>query len=294
MSDVTPIQLRQVRDLGQNISDTFTFLKQNWQGIYKPVLLVGAPPLVICGLLIGLLMNNVKDLAASGVFDTGSAFTALGSFIVPAILAYLMMLAVYLLCFSMVNEYVRAYMLGEHHTLTTGALVKRGLGQLGSYFGLGFLSMLIIIGSMLLLIIPGIYCAVALSIAPACHAVERSGASGSISRAFTLIKDKWWETFGILIVMGLIEYVIQQVLTLPINSILGIGEFTGMTGGPDDEAAGITALTIWFPVLMIVSLGTGLITYPISSVANAMRYFSLVEQKENVGLRDQVRTFDSL
>jgi hypothetical protein len=52
MQNENTVQLRRVRDLGQNISDTFTFLKENWKPLYSAIGVVGLPPLVILNLLL--------------------------------------------------------------------------------------------------------------------------------------------------------------------------------------------------------------------------------------------------
>lgn len=289
MQNEPTVRLRQVRDFGQNISDTFTFLKQNWKPLYTAIGLVGLPPLVIITLLLQSGMSTLGTTSMSEQF-AGSMVSMFGYMI----LAYLLILFIYLLCFAMVNEYIRAYTTGEHIGITTGGLLQRGFSQMGSYFGLGFLSGLMIVVGMLFCLFPGIYLMVVLMIAPSCHAIERAGATGSISRAFTLMKDEWWETFGLVIIVGLIQWVIQQALSLPITLMMGIGLFAGMGPNGGDPEAILTWYRTVFPIIMILGLGVGMITYPIGAISAAMRYFTLVEKKEAVGLGEEVKRFDQL
>ncbi len=51
MQNAEPVQLRQVRDFGQLISTTFTFLKQNWKPLVRAMALVCLPAAVIGGFL---------------------------------------------------------------------------------------------------------------------------------------------------------------------------------------------------------------------------------------------------
>jgi hypothetical protein len=289
MQNENTVQLRRVRDLGQNISDTFTFLKENWKPLYSAIGVVGLPPLVILTLLLKYGMDRFDPAA----IEAGD-LNFVGGITLLAVLAYLVMIFVYLMCFSMVNEYIRAYAQGEHVGITTKDLLSRGFSELGSYFGLAFLSGLMIIVGMFLCFLPGIYLAIVLMIAPCCHAMERAGASGSISRAFALMKDNWWETFALVIIMVIIQWVIQQVLTMPVTTMLGISPFLGFSPDPSDPQALLRMMRTTLPLIMVLSLGAGMITYPIGSVSAAMRYFTLVEMKEAVGLGEDVKRFDQL
>ena len=283
------VQLRRVRDFGQTISDTFTFLKENWKPLYSAIGVVGLPPLIIVSLLMKFGMGSIEMDSGSDSVPTG-----LPTFFLSIFVSYIAILFVYLLCYSMVNEYMRACTLNEQTGITTRELLSRGFSQLGSYFGLGFLSILMIMGGMILCFLPGIYLAIVLMIGPSCHAMERAGATGAISRSFKLMKDEWWETFGLAIIVGLIQWVIQQALSLPLLLLMGIGMFAGMgPNGNDPEAAMIWFRTV-FPIIMILGLGIGMITYPIGAIAASMRYFTLVEKKEAVGLGDDVKRFDQL
>ncbi|MBK9759156.1 MAG: hypothetical protein IPO90_04065 [Flavobacteriales bacterium] len=284
------VQLRRVRDFGQTISDTFTFLKENWKPLYSAIGVVGLPPLIIVSLLMKFGMGSL-DLSAN---SDGGMPEGLPSFFFSVFVAYIAILFVYLLCYAMVNEYMRACTLNEQIGITTRELLSRGFSQLGSYFGLGFLSILMIMGGTILCFLPGIYLAIVLMIGPSCHAMERAGATGSISRSFKLMKDEWWETFGLVIIIGLIQWVIQQALSLPIMLLMGISMFAGMgPNGNDPEATMVWFRTV-FPIVMILGLGIGMITYPIGAIAASMRYFTLVEKKEAVGLGDEVKRFDQL
>ncbi len=290
MYNAQPLQLRQVRDLGQNISDTFIFLRQNWKPIYAAIGVVCLPPLIILGLLLRFGMGNFFE----GIQNGGPSGGSIAAFFGVLLLLYLVMILMYLLCYAMVNEYIGAYVRNEHMGMTVSRLLKLGFAQFGSYFGLGFLSGLMIFFGMLFCFIPGIYLWVNVVLAPACHAVERAGATGSISRSFQLTRNNWWESFGIGILILLIQWVIQQVIQLPLSLLFGVSMFAGFTPMQNDPEAAMNFMSTVFPFLLIMGIAGGMVTYPISSVAAAIRYFSLVEKREQTGLGEQVKRFDQL
>ena len=284
------LQLRQVRDLGQNIADTFVFLKYNWKPIYASIGLVGLPPLIIIGLALKFGIGSMFEGLQSGRPDGG----AIAGFFGVMLLLYVMMIVFFILCYAMVNEYVGAYVRNEHVGMTVGALLKRGLSSFWSYFGIGLLSGLMIIAGTVFCIIPGLYLWTNVVLAPAAFAVERRGATEAISRSFQLTKNNWWESFGIGVLIVLIQYVIQQIVQLPLSLLLGVGIFAGFAPAAGDPEAAAHMMTTMFPLLMIIGIAGGMVTYPISSVAAALRYFTLVEKREQVGLGEQVNTFEQL
>lgn len=290
MYNAQPLQLRQVRDLGQNIADTFTFLRQNWKPIYSAISVVCLPPLIILGLVLKFGMAGFFQ----GLQGGGPAPGAIAGFFGVMLLLYIAIILMYLLCYAMVNEYIGAYVRNEHIGMTVRELMRRGFAQFWSYFGIGFLSGLMIFGGLILCILPGIYLWTNVVLAPASHAVERSGTSGAISRSFRLTKDNWWESFGIGVLIILIQWVIQQVVQLPLSLLFGIGVFAGFTPMGQDPEAAMGYMSTVFPFILIIGIAGGMITYPISSVAAAIRYFSLVEKREQTGLGEQVQKFEQL
>lgn len=290
MYNAQPLQLRQVRDLGQNISDTFLFLRQNWKPIYAAIGVVCVPPLIILGLLMKYGMGDFF----SGIRDGGPSAGSFAGFFGIIILLYVAMLLMYLICFAMVNEYMGAYVRGEHAGMTVRELLRRSFSQFWSYFGIGLLSGLMLIPGFMLCFIPGIYLWANIVLAPASHAVERSGATGAISRSFQLTKNNWWESFAIGILIILIQGLIGQIIQMPLSMLFGLGVFAGFTPAGNDPEQAIQFMSNVFPLLMIIGIISGMITYPISSVAAAMRYFTLVEKREQTGLGEQVKQFDKL
>ena len=80
--------------------------------------------------------------------------------------------------------------------------------------GLGLLTVLIVIGGLLLLIVPGIYWAVRLSFTQERFVADGLGVRASIRASFADTKGRWWNVFGLfwmsvlLVIAGLLALVV--------------------------------------------------------------------------------------
>lgn len=293
MQPDTPVRLREVRDFGQIITTTFQFLKQNRGPLFKAIATVCLPLGMIAGFLMGKSVGDLQGmiLSMAGRNDPEAMLGGLMGGMLPMALGYILLIAAFVLLVAVINEYLRSYHLGEHHAISNGDLWKRTFGQVGSYLGTGFLSMVLITLGFLLCILPGFYPLTIFSLVFICHAIERTGVTGSMARSNNLVKDRFWETLGLVVVIGIINAVIGYALMLPITIIgfaVGLNSFTNlMQDGGYPEWYGT-----FMAVQMSFQMAISMLTYPIVSVAMGLKYFSLVEEKEGAGLRERIQGFD--
>lgn len=294
MQPTAPVQLREVRDFGQIITTTFQFLKQNRGPLFRAIATVCLPIAIIAGFLMGKSIGDIQGLAFSmqRVNDPDAVLGNLLNGMLPMALGYILLILAFVSLTAIVNEYLRSYHLGEHQMISNGDLWKRTFGQLGVYFGTGFLSMVLIVLGFLLCFLPGFYPLTIFALVFVCHAIERTGVTGSMARSNNLVKDRFWETLGLVIVIGIINSVIGYALMLPFTiagAVIGINTLTGMMDGGSGypEWYG-TFMAAQFSFQMAVSM----LTYPIVSVALGLKYFSLVEEKEGAGLRERIQGFE--
>ena len=90
--------------------------------------------------------------------------------------------------------------------------VKDNVGKT-IFFSIGYT--IITLLATVLLIIPGIYVSVALMIIYIVGLNEDKGFFDSMSRSFYLVKNKWWFTFGLLIVLSLIQGFLGLLFQVP-------------------------------------------------------------------------------
>lgn len=294
MQNAEPVQLRQVRDFGQIFNATFTFLRQNWKPLFRAIGAVGLPAGLVGGFLSGGAMAGLQQLQMEPGEDPGRVFSLLGSSMAGLVPGMIILFAAWMVVVSMVHEYIRAYHQGEHHLLGTGELVKRGLSQMGPYFGASFLSGLLVGLGFMLCILPAMYPAAVLSLALAAHAIERTGGSGALSRSNQLVSGDFWPTLGLVIVATLLKWMLDYIVVLPFT-IAGmvIGINTGLEAASGN---GPMALPEWMGIFNSVSTAVQwcvqMVTYPIVAVAMALKYFSRVEETEGHGLKERIAGFD--
>ncbi len=289
MSNVAPVQLRQTRDLGQVIADSFLFLRQNWKPLYK-ALAFGCLPFMLIGSFF--MMRFVTGTFTRTLQDP-TAQPDLGGMLGGMAFGYLFTGLAVLLFVSIIQEYMRAYLTQEHTLLSSGDLIKRALGQVPTYLGLAIVVGFIVVALFFVFVIPGIWMAISLCLVNAVHGIERAGVFGSISRSYSLVKGSWWNTFGVLFLLGLLVGAVAYAVMIPFYAIMGFGAMSGMQPGQDPNEA-VASVFGMMPIMMAVMSLVYFILYPLPIIGAALQYFSLVEQKEQRGLGDRIAEFDKL
>ena len=153
-----------------------------------------------------------------------------------------------------------------------------------NFFGLIGLFVVVSIASMvgfLFFIIPGVYVATKLSLAPAIYVIDQEDFGDSLSISWNVTRDYWWFTFGVSFVMSLIMNVVSNVVIVPFYIIIMVVTFG--SGEPDLELFS-TLFSILYALMMII-IGL-LYCFPITS--QALVYFHLDETKTGRSLSDRL------
>jgi hypothetical protein len=178
--------------------------------------------------------------------------------------------------------YIKSYI--ENNGVITREIVWTNSKQyLLKILGFGFVTTIIVFFASILFVIPGIYFAISLSLVFTIGVVEDETIGTSISRSMYLIKDYWWITFGGLLLIGLITYIIVIVFAIPnlimvfINTLLTVQNKT--TPG------------LLFNIIQIICsiiYAMGFLMYFIPIIYLAFHYHNLVERKEEPTLLDDI------
>jgi len=295
MQNTVPVQLRQVRDLGQIVSTTFTFIKQNWRPLFCAIAILCMPFAIAGGFIAGGGLVGFQQMGMQAEQDPFQALRLFQSSMLEVIPGYVLLLIGFILLISLVHEYLRAYQPGLHQTMTTGELIKGAISQMGPYLGASLLTWLLYIVGLLLIFFPFFYVWGVLSLALAAHAMERTGGAEALTRSYNLVKGDFWPTLGLLFVIGIIQYLLMYVVQLPVLIVtLSVGLNTGLQmiqneGSPTD-------LPNWYSLFM--SFATALqwcvmmLVYTVVATSMTLKYFSRVEEKEGLGLKEKIAGFE--
>ncbi len=307
------IIFEQERDFGDKINASFTFVSQNFKTIFLSVLYFAGPLSMIGGIANGIVQSNNLDFTTSGAVkprgtsageifansfgDSFSHFLTL-NYLIAIIFLILASVTVAITVYAIMLEYKE-----NPESLTIERVWERMktifLPVLGSY-GVTILIFLVIVvafvaiigaligglggisGGLLSAIIGLVgfivvfYFFVIFSLSPAIVAYEGVGALEALSRAKYLIKDKWWSTFGLIMIIGIINSFVAMIFGAP-ATIVTFMKVLKIGGG----ISGNMPLIVTTMISTIGQVVVSSLTY----VAISFQYFNLIEKREGNGLK---------
>ena len=287
------LDFRQERDFGQKISATFEFIGAHFGPLARVLLYLVVPAALLRSIATVFSMRLLKDAAVG--LDAGEGVWAMQrnlyaayagqpsawlGLVINTVFTTLLVLAVY--------GYVRCCLERSHAPTPAAvpglpppaispadvwAVVRRQF--VGTYFALWGVSVAVVLGTVLF-VVPGLYLGVVLSIFFAAKAMEDSGFMGTMRRSFKLMRGQWWPTFGLLLAVSLILYML--LLAVALAGMAGAGIFGGLLHLDLDNS----------PVLAVAAAAleslVQLLVSPILLLLMAFQYFNLVEMNDGVGL----------
>lgn len=307
--------LQQERDFGDKINASFSFVSQNFKTLFLSLLYFAGPLSLIGGIANGIVQNSNLAYASAGVSkprgtNAGEIFAnSFGeSFVHLFTINYLIAIIFLLLASVTVAITVYAFIIEYNEAKTTESITIEGvwktmqtiflpvLGSYGIIFLIMFLILLIfggIIGALvsagggffgsflavmigLLAFIPFFYFGIIYSLSPAIVAYECLNGLEALGRARFLIKDKWWSTFGLIMIITIINSFVSMIFGAPAMIVTFMKVLK--VGG---SIAGNLPLIITTVVSTVGQVVVSSLTY----VAISFQYFNLVEKREGNGLK---------
>lgn len=282
------IQFKKQRELGDILSDTFKFFRENFKPLFKIIFKTAGPIFILLALSLGFYTYWTADLTSPGMFR----FEGLEENLLYIGIAYLFlivsMFAYFGMLYSSILNYIKNY-IQNNGTIQEEAIIDATKKDFGALFGLNFLVAIMVFFGLMLCVIPGIYIMVPLSLSFSLVVFDRMSVSDSISESFTLIKDNWWITFATILVMLILIGVIGFVLNIPviIYSMVKV-----ITMSQEGSTADPSQLVDWvYITLNIISTIIQYLLYSLMAITTAFIYFDLKERKYFVGTYE---TIDSL
>ncbi|MEQ9468306.1 MAG: hypothetical protein RLN88_12910 [Ekhidna sp.] len=288
------IEFYKIRDFGAKMNATIEFLRENMGRLFLNLLFIGGPVALLMSIIFTNIFSSMGD--AVGIEDESQAlnfFAVLGG-------NYFMIMLISWLAGSMVicvsMTYVRLYNEGVAKETPVGDVLKLALKKYGGVLLLGILVAFIVFISFFVFILPGIFMLFVLPLAFATYMFEDISAPNALGRTFTLLKDKWWSTFGIGLVGYILAYVIQLVFSLPTMVVYFANIFTLIeeaSNNPSDPSAVFEMFSSgYMTAAFAISMVGGYLSYSIPLIAYSYQYANLVERSEGRGLMNEIEGFD--
>lgn len=283
------IEFKKQRELGDIITDTFKFLRQNFKPLFKAIFKITGPVFVILLFAIGYYSYLGMDILQNPFFGDNEDVDV-EMYLIAIFILFSSLLAFYVLLYGTVLNYIKSYI--RNSGMVDNTEVFQGVkNDFGSMLAIMIVSGIITIFGLLLCVLPGIYVWVPLSLAPAMLVFARTSIADSISYSFSLIQDNWWITFFTLFVLTLLVYLIGMIFQFPMMIYMFIKAFTISQQG---SAANPAELIDWVYVLfnVISSLFQYLLSV-ILIVASAFIYHHLDEKKNATGSYERISNLGS-
>jgi hypothetical protein len=280
------ITFKKQRELGEILTDLFTFLRQEWKPLFTLILKIAGPALlIVLFAFIYYMQSTMSNFGSPSLFTSNDV--SLVGFIIPLLLLMLAAIAYNSLLYGTVIHYIKSYINNDgnvvNEEITTG--VKNSFWSL---IGLNFLAAIMVVFGMFLCFFPGIYLAVVLSTVFCIFIFEERDITDSISHCFTLIKDNWWITFATLLVLGIIYYIIVIIFQVPQYIYFFIKAFAGTQEITADPAS----MFDWgYIALSAIGMIAQYLIATMMIIGTSFVYFNLNEKKNFTGT---IETIDSL
>ena len=273
------IQLFQQRDFGDKINATFQYVSQNFRSLGLALLYIVGPVALVAGIASGVMQSDMLKLMGESTGTQANnplaALEALRQFTSPTFwLATLFSLLANVAVVLTTYAHMKVYERTKTNAISVADVWAEVQPIVGRAIVISLLVSVITGVAMLFLIIPGIYVAVVLSLALAVTVFEGTDFGGTWDRCFKLIRDKWWSTFGLIIVMAIIVMIVGLVFAIP-TAIIAF--FIGAKMLPD-------ASTVWLVLGNVVALVGRTLLNAVVYTAIGFQYTNLVERQEGRGL----------
>jgi hypothetical protein len=261
------IEFRKIRDFGELINATFEFIRRNLKILFFSLLFIAGPGIILTGI-------------AGGFYQGSISFNKY--FLTTAIIYFLLMFITLQLIITVTYSCLNLYIERDSSDFSVNDVWDRTkedfLMILFTSIGAGFVTFF----AALLLIIPGIYFSIALTIIFMVRMREKLPYFDSVSRCRKLISGNWWFTFALLLILSVIEYFFSFIFAIPQYIAMFIGFLHNTSGKPDLDST----------ILIITSIisSVSYLFYCIPIIGITFHYFSLVEKKEAVGLLQKLET----
>lgn len=308
---------RRERDFGSKVSATFDFLGSQFKPFLKCLAYFALPGALLMGIGLGLFMGPASGFYAAlfrgaqrggvntmGGLDPLAMYRGWGG--VGLLLTVLGGFTAFILLSSTIYSYLRVRLnqpVGETvQPRQVWDWMRPRLGRMVLacllLFGLSAVVMLVFgtvfagiaalggvgwaILFVFLLYAAIIWISVSLSLYFPVLWLEDLGPMAALTRSFYLIRGKWWSTFGLLMVMVIIQSMMSYVFAIPMYGLLLMDALQLTKPSPAHD----TSLLMQAATLLYSGSAVLLLALPL--LAMGFQYFNLAERRDSIGARQQL------
>jgi len=315
MERLSPIEYHLTRDFSRKMNATFEFIRQNFKSLAKSILAIAGPPVLVASMMIGSFMGDFLNLSRSAAADPGNAEMFANYFMSVTFWIEMLLMTVFFVVGSVmtiatINNYIILYGEKKTNDITVAEVWERVRSSFWMYFGTMFFFFLMGIGVYIVLIIPVallaaispaliilgimllfcgvVYLIVSVSLTFIVRAYERKGFFEAIGRSFWLVREKWWSTFGLVMVLYFIMLVVSYIFIIPWYIVTTVSALHSTS--TDSLQESMPMWNLLTTVFFTLYYASQMVLASLPNVGIAFQYFNLVEMKEAKGLLNKIDT----
>lgn len=268
------LEFRKLREFSDLIGDTIVFIRQNFKPLIKAVF-------CFCGIFIvgGIISMVIQKMATPTDMSVAYSYGARMSatvFTWQYLLLMIFSLLNYTSLYVTVLSYIAIYIQKGN--------VAPTIDEIWAYFKYYFLrmfgslfTMVLLLGlCFLLCLFPGVYMFPSFCIFFPIMIIENGSFSHSFSRSYSILKNEWWITAAVLIIIYVITFAASFIIQIPTFALTIIETIAHLKGG--------NPFNLTYTVIEAVFAYLAQILMIIPIICATLIYFNLVERKESSGL----------
>lgn len=263
------IKFRKKREIGDILTDTFEFIRQEYKPVFKLVAVYVLPFLIMYGFVQVYLQKNV--ISKVDFTDPDALLANIGPLYLNVFLFALFGLFVQSLLIATYYSYIEVYVKKGKGNFElseiTPHLFSNGLLAIGA----SIVIFIVVIFGLILCIVPGIYFANTLSLAFIILIFEKKGLGNALMHSAFLVKSDWWNTFLINIIGLILIWTVSFLMSIP-------SMITGFSAGILSQSENPVEFPDWYWVLIGISTVVSSVLWIIPYTFLAFQYFNLEER----------------
>jgi hypothetical protein len=120
-------------------------------------------------------------------------------------------------------------------------------------------------------------------VSPSAVVLERAGPVAAVRRAWGLIEGGWWRTFGLVVLVGIINAIITTAVSVPFSVASVIVQSVGATDGGTTFTT--SSIAISQAITSVGGVVAGTISYPFVAAAYVLLYIDRRMRREGLDLQ---------
>ncbi len=303
------INLNQKRDFSEVINATFTFIKQEFKSLGKVIILYAGLPILASSIAGGYYSSSQLTQAIQILQNPSLQPVQSINFLFLLLFFFLTFLA-YMFISGLSASYLTLYSQKDSSEFSHNDVWQYFYTRIIPLFFLNIVNFLILLGLALISLIVIVllatfaafsvvvnafivffaiislfiifYISVPLSFSYIPVIDENKGVIEAIKRAFYLIKNNWWISFGILIIVMIIVFLVGSLFALPTTLLTFFKTYLAYAGEGDGGQS-----VVYILLNFLGNIAQYLI-FPIVYIALGIQFYNLKEKKENPELFQKI------